>query len=563
MSTLFVMKLLLLVTITVGFSGGLLAWRERPEPGAVPLTILLAGQCWWSVTLFFRINATGLQAKVFWTNIAWIGVAILPVAWLFFCLSYTGYQKYVRPRYVLLAMIVPTLTIVFGLTNQFHHLLYTRSILVLHGDAFVLDRAPGFWFWVIAAYTYTLGLLGAITLLQFVSSDVSIFRGQSLALLVGLVIPWVTNVLHLLGALPTSGIDPTPVAFSISAIMFLGALTRFQLLGTSPAPIRPARRSIFDRMDSGVIVLDRQDNIVDMNDSAARAVGTGPEVALGQTVESVAPELLSSSSQQASLADGELRPNGGTNAYSVSTSELTDAHGRTTGKIVSLHDISEYLRQQQRIEVLNRVFRHNFRTNTQLIISRIEHLEDTDSESVEKIKESVQDIEELSEKIRTILDIFEQGRTGAQPVKLATILEEYVESVGAAYPEVSFQRDRCSRDVYVDKTLDPVLYNVIENAAEHNTEPDPTVRIDVTTLVDSVKIEVRDNGPGIEDEELALFTEGTETPLHHGTGLGLALILWGTELADGRVTFEANDPTGTIVTVVAPIRSESVDQEPQ
>jgi signal transduction histidine kinase len=555
MSTLLVMQIILIATIAIGFTGALIAWRERPEPGSVSLTVLLAGQCWWSATLFFRINETGMAEKIFWTDVTWLGVAILPVAWLFFCLSYTGYIEYLEVRYLLVASVVPILTIGFGLTNDIHHLMYTDSVLVEQGGSMILDRTPGVWFWVIAAYTYLLGILGAILLLQFVSSDVFLFRGQSLALLLGLFIPWVTNVTHLLGLLPTGGIDPTPVAFSLSAVLFLGALTRFQLLGTSPTPIRPARRSMFRRMQEGLIVLDRRNNIVDMNDRAAQAVGSAT---LGSPVESVIPQFENIRSEQSHSGRTVFHSTDGSRVYDISINELTDTHDRPTGQIITLHDISEYVRQQQRLEVLNRVFRHNIRTNIQVILSQTEVLADQDDEGrVEKTREKVLEIEEFSDKIHQILDVFERGRAELTPVRLGIIVQDCLNSVRDDYPDVTVHTDLCSETTYVHGVLDDVLSNIIENAATHNTNADPTVWVDVTQTDDGVRIVVEDNGPGINDDELTLLTEGTETPLKHGSGLGLALIVWGTELTGGEVIFEDNDPTGTVVTVEAPVLSET------
>ncbi|MFB6161697.1 MAG: histidine kinase N-terminal 7TM domain-containing protein [Haloferacaceae archaeon] len=554
MSTLLAMQAVLVVTIGVAVSGGLLAWRERPEPGAVPLTAFLAGACWWSATLFFRINATTVGAKVFWVDVSWAGVTAIPVAWLFFCLSYTGYSDYLEPRYVAAASVVPVLTVALGLTNEFHHLVYTGSVLVEHGGNRVLARTPGVWFWVAAGYTYLLGVLGAVPLLQFVSSDVETFRGQSLALLVGLVIPWVTNVLYLLGALPTSGIDPTPVAFSVSAVAFLGALTRFQLLDTSPAPIRPARRRVFDRMEAGVVVLDRRNNVVDMNDRAAAAMGVESNAPLGRDVGVVSARFDALFDDQSRSGTTTFRPEDGTGTYDVSVAELTDTHDRTVGHIVTLHDISDYLRQQQRLEVLNRVFRHNIRTNSQVLMGHVEYLADHDSDDrAEAARDKVMAITEFGDKIRDVLDVFERGRTETKPARLDHLVEETVAAVRAEYPDVTVHGVDCPPGVHVDSLAYDVLSNVVENAAQHNTNPRPEVWVDVERDGDSVRVAVRDNGPGINDEELALLTEGSETPLNHGSGLGLALIVWGTEIIGGRVAVEDREPAGTELTVELPV----------
>lgn len=554
MSVLSTMQVVLVVTIAVGVSGGMLAWRERPEPGALPLTAFLAGACWWSATLFFQLEATTLTRKVFWIDLSWVGIAVIPVAWLFFCLAYTGYTDYLKPRYVVLASVVPVLTAVIGVTNEFHGLLYTGSQLVDQGGTPVLSRTPGPWFWVAAASTYLLGFLGAVPLVQFVTSEVSTFRGQSLALLVGLVTPWLTNVLFLAGMLPTGGIDPTPVAFSVSAVVFLGALTRFRLLDTSPAPIRPARRMAFDRMEGGIAVLDRRHNVVDVNERAAAALGAGNGDPLGQDVRTLSPQferLLDERSRSDSIV---FQPEGTAETYDVSLAELTDTHGRILGRIVTFHDISEYLRQQQRLEVLNRVFRHNIRTNSQVLLGHLDHLaQHNDEEMALEGRDRVMELTEFGDKIRTILDMFERGRTETEPLRVQRIVEGVVGSTRETYPEVAIHTNAGVEGLYVDAIGRNVLAEVVENAAEHNTNDHPEVWVDVTDEADRVVITVGDNGPGIYEEELALLREGSETPLNHGSGLGLALVIWGTDIVGGRITIEDRDPVGTEVTLEFPI----------
>lgn len=554
MSVLSTMQFVLVATIAVGVSGGMLAWRERPEPGALPLTAFLGGACWWSATLLFKLQATTLQAKVFWVDVSWVGVVVIPVAWLFFGLSYTGYTEYLEPRYVVGAALVPAVTVGLSLTNAYHGLVYTDSALVGSGGELVLSRSPGPWFWIIAGYTYLLGFFGAVPLVRFLTSKVGTFRGQSLALLVGLVTPWVTNLLFLLGALPTQGIDPTPVAFSVSALAFLGALTRFRLLDTSPAPIRPARQQAFDRMEAGVVVLDRRDNIVDLNDRAAAALGAVASDPLGEPIGRV-------SDQFESLLDGGtrsetmvFRPNDGGETYDVSVAELTDTHGRRVGRIVTLHDISEYLRQQQRLEVLNRIFRHNIRTNSQVIIGHVDYLADNDSEEVaQEAHEKMLEITAFGDKIRTVLDVFERGRKGTQLVRADRIVDQCVEAVRSEYPDVTVHSTTPPADVYVDGIAHDVLSNTIENAAQHNTNAQPEVWVDVEADAEWLRVTVRDNGPGIHDEELALLREGSETPLNHGSGIGLALVVWGTDLIGGDISIEKGESDGTVVTVDLPV----------
>lgn len=545
---------ILLATIAIGTAAALIAWRERPEPGAVPLVLMLAGQCWWSALLIFDLEASTLGTKVFWANLRWIGVVIIPLGWVLFSLEYTGRDRYVRPRYVALLAIVPALTVVFALTDS--ALLYTDSRLIYENGIPLLSRTPGPWFWVITVYTYLLGLLGSLPLLELIRNDSLPFRGQSAALLVGILAPWVSNVLFLAGAIPISGLDPTPVAFSISGVAYLGALTRFQLFGTSPSPNPRARRLLFERMPDGAIVTDGHGSVVDINETGAAILGTAPNAVLGKPLREVAPDDTlvptdgSPSEQRPFPSPHDDR------LYDVAATCITDIHDRTIGHVITFHDVSEHVRQQQRHEVLNRVFRHNIRTETNVISSYTELLADRQSQAVaDEITASARRIEELATKAREIIEVFERGRKSIEPVSLESLLDDGIATIREEYPAARIDRASDLNGIYVASVLEPVFTNLIENGVEHNTGSDPVVRVGVETAGDWVRIRIEDDGPGIDESERSTLERGTETPLEHGSGLGLWLAKWGAEIAGGSVTFAANEPTGSVVTVEVPVLS--------
>jgi len=132
-------------------------------------------------------------------------------------------------------------------------------------------------------YTYLLGVLGSIPLLDFIRSEATVFRGQSGAILLGTVVPWATNALYLGGVVSVPAFDPTPVAFLVSGLAYLGAITRFQLFSTTPSASQHARQLFIDQLQAGVIVIDTHDCIVDLNESAAAILGVDTTTVLGQT----------------------------------------------------------------------------------------------------------------------------------------------------------------------------------------------------------------------------------------------------------------------------------------
>lgn len=544
----------LLGSIVLGVAGALLAWRQRPEPGSVPLVALLVGQCWWSATLIFKVQATTVPAKTFWLNISWIGVGIIPVAWLLFSLEYTGYDQYVRPLYVVPLSVIPAVSVFLALTNQYHEFIFFGTGLVERNGLTVLEWEYGIWYYVMAGYTYLLGLAGLVPLLQLVTSELDVFQGQSIAILVGLVVPWISNILFNLGLQPVPGVDLTPVAFTISGIAYLAALTRFRLFATNPSPLRQANRLVFDHMQAGALVLDNHEHVVEMNENAGRAIGTPRPAALGSPVHSLVDDPTALSVDASRSGFDILESAGGDRSYEVSATEITNVRDQEIGRVVTLHDVTEHLKQQQRLEVLNRVFRHNIRTNTQVIVGHVEHLATEGHERyAERVVDKAMEIQAISDKVRNSIELFEQRRTATGTVALRVVLDSIVSEIRSAHPDVSVDCGPVPAGVRVASPMKVVVENVLENAVVHNTSAEPEVRMTVERDGDVVRIVTADNGPGIDDNERLVLDGDGETKLDHGSGLGLALIAWGTDVVGGETTYAENDPTGTVVTVEAPV----------
>lgn len=549
-----VLTAVLLTSVAVSFAAALLAWRERPESGASALVLLLGGVVWWAAFLVFELRADSLAMKVLWSDVQWLGVVVIPVAWLLFALAYTGRDEYVRPYLLAGLAVVPAVTVLLAATDQFHDLLYQSTTAVTYGDLDLLDRRGGPWYLVVAAYTYVLGVLGFVPLVNLIRSNAVLFRGQSVALLVGSVTPWATNLLHVAGVFPVPEFDPTPIAFAVTGVAFLGALTRFRLFGTSPAPNWRARRVVFERMDDAAVVVDSHGYVVDANESAEELLGRARRDAVGQPVDSLLPSL--------GPLDDERRPeyvsidgDGDETPYDVSVTPVRDVRERVIGRVVTFHDVSQYLRQKQRLTVLNRAFRHNIRTDTQMILGYADQLSpdtDAENEALEIVEERATRIGGLGEKARVIIDLLERERLPEEAVDVADVLGGRVERLRKEYPGVAVDAGEPAEACRVSAALGPVVWNVLENAAEHNTNQDPRVEVGVTVEDDRVVIRVADNGPGIDEGEYAAVERGTETQLDHASGLGLWLIRWGTDIAGGHVTFADNEPTGAVVTVDVP-----------
>jgi len=66
-------------------------------------------------------------------------------------------------------------------------------------------------------------------------------------------------------------------------------------------------------------------------------------------------------------------------------------------------------------------------------------------------------------------------------------------------------------------------------------------------------IDVADEGPGIPPEERATLVGDAETPLRHGSGLGVWLVRFVVEQFGGHVAVRERDPAGSVVELTVPV----------
>jgi len=341
--------LLLSVTIGVSAANVSVAWRRRSMAGAVPLLLLALAVIEWSLGYAAELMSTTLEAKLVWAKIQYLGIVSVPMMWLVFSLRYTDQNKWLTHRILALLAIVPLITLALVWTNDLHGLVWRESSVAASGPFADLRVTYGTWFWVQTAYSYS--LLGTATLLlalSFVRSPAP-YRQRDGILLLGALIPWVGNVLHLSGLGPWPYLDLTPLLFTISGLTVSWGVFRHRLLDIAPV----ARNAVVDGLDEGVIVLDSQHRVIDLNPAAAAVLGRTSSSAIGQVVDQIVPGWpgLAGEEDPRSRPQGEIIVGEGQaqRTYGVSTSQLRDRYGDPGGWAVVLRDTTEWKRAEREL----------------------------------------------------------------------------------------------------------------------------------------------------------------------------------------------------------------------
>ena len=234
----------------------------------------------------------------------------------------------------------------------------------------------------------------------------------------------------------------------------------------------------------------------------------------------------------------------------------------TDGVIVTIRDVTDRYRQQQRRRVMNRVLRHDLRNDMNVVVGHAEILAETldDEEGchAETIEHKATNLVELGEKVRKIDQRLHGCDREFQRIELARIVREEVQSIHETYPDAAIRTRLEDVSIWGDTLIRTAVTNLIENAVVHNDRSTPEVDIAVGYAEESGRVEltVSDNGSGIPEAERRVITAGVETPLEHISGLGLWLVKWIVEGMDGELTIETKETHGSVVTLsFAPIEN--------
>jgi PAS domain S-box-containing protein len=335
--TTYVMPMIAGAVLSVGLA--LFTWRRSRISKAFSILMLALAE--WSAAYVMELLGTRIATKLVWAKVQYAGIVVVPVAWLVFALKYGNRTRPVKRRTLVLLSIIPVITAGLAWTNHLHHLMI-QDVVLRTGSVFtVLDVTRGPWFWVHVTYSYALIILGSILFVGKLLRFSRMYRGHVSLLLVGALIPWVVNVLYVLGFNPVPNLDLTPFALTLSGLIIVWGILRFRLLDIVPV----AHDTVIEGIQDGVVVLDAYDRILDFNPAAARMLAYPSDALTGQPIAHALPQWPTLVAQHRDetgartdigLGEGEAR-----RIYDLRIQPLFDPQNHIHGWLVLLHDITE------------------------------------------------------------------------------------------------------------------------------------------------------------------------------------------------------------------------------
>lgn len=540
-----------IILLASGTAAGMVGFvlLQRRHSAIVWFSVMMLTSAVWAIAYAFELASATVEQMLFWIDFEYIGVAFLPSIWIMFILHFIQKKKWITPLNVTLAFSIPIITMLMVLTNEYHHLHYISTKIDPSGPFPMLVLETGPWYTVHTVFFYFLMALGMFLLARHFRQFDKFYRNQTIIILAGAFIPWITNFMYLLGIRPHHHIDLTPYAFILTALVIAFGLTRYRLFDIVPF----AREKLIENLNEGMLVLDEHGRIIDLNSTMQKFLGSYSTELIGNKL----PEVLSTHTviQHLLLREGhhrtEIQLSNG-NEYEVSATRLQDTRKNFAGTLLVFWDITsrkkttELLKAQaQELQELNElknqmfsIIAHDLKSPMAGLNSLLK-LAETDAFSEQELKDIIpllsRNVDNTSILLNNLLNWARSQLAGEHIDPELFALNDIVKrNIGllekrAAEKDVRIKNE-CAAEtmLYADRDMiDLVLRNLISNAIKFCDRGDSiTIRSEIQDNITIVQ--VIDTGIGMDEQtqtklfQLMAFSKpGTKN--EKGTGLGLKL----------------------------------------
>jgi PAS domain S-box-containing protein len=546
----------------------------------------------WTAFYILQVMGANLPTKLLFGEAKYIGVAFTPFLWILFAINYATQSRHLTWRIVLPLIIIPTLTSILALTTERHRLFWSQPELAVYKNVSDFNVIYGPWYWVHLIYSYLLILAGTIIVFRTLRRSQGLHRQQAVALIVAVLAPWFGNILYFSGLNPFPYLDLTPFAFTITVTALTWAILGFQLVDLAPI----ARDLIVDEMKDGIIVLDAQNRIADINLSAERMIRLSAAQVIGRPAHeafSAWPELVERYSQITDALDEVAVSQGAAaNWLELYISPLYDRRKRFLGRVIVMRDITARKEMENALSLALAQAREASHLKDQLL-ARVSHELRTPLSSIlgfaelmnmnsygvleESQKTATGQIIESAHYLNGVIDqLLDQAQLASETLILENTqfsLDELLQKVRTSVDGLARDKDltfdihlapEVPKSLFGDmRRIEQILLNLVGNAVKFTQQG----RVDLNIFLPDAAhwtIQVADTGPGIPEEAQAYIFEAfrlVNTAIvneNRGAGLGLSITRQLVELMKGSIQVESQPGRGSTFTVTLPLDAGSL-----
>jgi len=295
----------------------------------------------WCFAVIFEAAFTGLELKILFTKISYLGIVTSPVLFFFFISRYTNIYRLIKNKSKYFLFLIPAATFILAATNELHGLLWPDIYLKqnrLAGIIAFYEHGP--WYWVTVSYSYVFLGIGTVMLLYSLFRHKRLYSLQIRVLVIASLSPFIGNIIYSFGQSSLRGIDITPACFAITGLFLTLAIFKYQFLDIRPI----AREVTIENLYDGVLLINKDSKIIDINKAAYKLLSLNNSY-IGKSIDSALSdysEILEYLKTEKSLKKivKVVGINNRELFLELRITHLLDNENKRTGTIIILRDIT-------------------------------------------------------------------------------------------------------------------------------------------------------------------------------------------------------------------------------
>jgi PAS domain S-box-containing protein len=549
-----------------------IAWRNRTVSGAAPFALVMIALSQYIIGTYINTNISVFREKLFWSYYYVSAAYLFGLAWFVMALKMSGYRKRFQSRVIWLMITLSAICLGLMVTNSYHGW-YMRDPRVEFNQ---INGERGFAYWLLVGMIYLLIGWGTAIFGQRFLKTSGWRRRQAGVMFAGALPGLATAVIlttwrmgHPHATLPLGLLLLLPLGVTVW-IFSWGAL-RLRFFDIMPMALTTATQNMGD----GLVVIDQNDYIIELNSDAQKLLG-GPKLEITGDKFTDAfrayPRLAElAAKRETETVEDYLECGGERRDYRIHITPLVNRKGRYLGKALVLQDISvqkqaqaQLLEQQKALSVLTereRLSRELHDSMGQVlgyVNIQIQNIRDKLNGSREGAVEGdlvrlSQVVEEANTEIREFISevksslLFKEGFFAS--------LKQYLERFQANFQiPVALKNPECLSDQDLDPVAQVQLFRIIQealaNVRKHARATAVTVCFTNEAARNLIRITVVDNGIGFKQETSKA-----------GRHFGLEIMSERAVHAGGKVRVDSAPGWGTQVIIELPAAAKQPQTE--
>lgn len=336
----------------------LTAWTRRElAPATRPFTWLMVAIAAYATIAAANASTVSLRASIFLATSEYIAANSVIAFYFTFTLYFSGHRQWLRKRRRSLIWALPIFNMLLVMTNHWHHLVWIEWLMPAAPHDMVTARHGGGYLWIVACF-YIYVLTGSLLVARAALNASNLYRKQALTIICSVFPPVIAGSLYALELVPL-GFNILPMSFLLTGLIYFASLFRFRLFDLLPI----ARDMLIECMGEGVIVLDDEGRVIDLNPAAQRYVegslektDATSEKHIGQPIQQVLsqwPEIINCCHAERNIITATINRPHLPCYLEVQVTRLRDQQQQNTGRLLVLRDITQQTQNQIQIQRAN------------------------------------------------------------------------------------------------------------------------------------------------------------------------------------------------------------------